>query len=684
MKRLATLTLAFGISAGALVLAQASRSVDAQFKAAQHIEEVEGDLRKAIELYRQIAQMADRAAAARALIRMAECHQKLGDAEANNIYQRIIRDYSDQAAAVTTARAGLQDAVARNAGSSTLVTQRVLEASGNWDRISPDGHYVARPDNKTGNLVLYDLKTGTTRALTPDGGPEDPDHRFPLSSAFSRDGRQVAYEWYLEIKDQSILRVIATDESTNRLPRTVYDNPDADVSPIDWSPDGQWIAVMIERRDRTKQIGIVRVADGSLRVLKTVDWSRVGGLRFSPDSSLLAYHRPPREGALERDVFVIALDGSRETAIAASPADDIMLEWAADGQRLLIASDRSGSNSLWSVGTSGHPSGSIELVKSDVGVISSAGPTRDGALFYSMVPATPGIYTATFDPASGQLVPGSVQALQQFKGYAFLPQVLDDGKTVAYVSRRDVSATLGNVLMMVTTDTGHTREVRPALAYGNFPHWFPDGRHAIVYGLDPKGRPGIFKVDATTGEIALTIPRETCNLPFLSADGRSIFCHSPQEKQLRQVDAATGAVMRTLTHEGAPYAASPDGRYVVTSQLSIVALETGESRSLIQLSPPSSQVGNSFTLSWTPDSRSVLFYGRLNGDEGVWRIPIGGGAPQKINVNVGTILSWRMNAKTGRVAFSTNGVGPRLEMWKMQNFMPSKVVRKWVGDARRP
>ena len=44
--------------------------------------------------------------------------------------------------------------------------------------------------------------------------------------------------------------------------------------------------------------------------------------------------------------------------------------------------------------------------------------------------------------------------------------------------------------------------------------------------------------------------------------------------------------------------------------------------------------------------------------------------PKKLNVNVGTILSWRTNAKTGRVAFSTNGIGPRLEMWKMNNFLP--------------
>ncbi len=455
--------------------------------------------------------------------------------------------YADQLDAVAMARAKLHHPTRRGPGSPALTTQRVLEVSDNWTRISPDGRYVARPDDETGNLVLYELETGTVRPLTSDGSPQDPDHRFPLASAFARNGRQIAYEWYIEIKDQSILRVIGTDEGTAKVPKTLYDNPDADVSPVDWSPDGRWIAVMIERRDHTKQIGIIGAADGSLRVLKTVDWARVGGLRFSPDSSRLAYHRPAREGALDRDVFVIALDGSSETSLAASPADDIVLEWAPDGQRLLIASDRGGSNSVWSVRSSSHTS-SLEVVKSDVGIIASIGPTGDGTLFYNMVPSRPGIYTAMFDPASGQLLAGSVQALEQFKGYAFFPQFMDDGNSLTYVSRRDVSATLGNVLMTVSTKTGQVREVRPALSYGNFPHWFPDGRHVLMYGLDLKGRPGVFKIATDTGEIAMTVPRDTCNLPSLAADGLSIFCHSPQEKQLRQLDASSGTVVRTDHH----------------------------------------------------------------------------------------------------------------------------------------
>ena len=52
----------------------------------------------------------------------------------------------------------------------------------------------------------------------------------------------------------------------------------------------------------------------------------------------------------------------------------------------------------------------------------------------------------------------------------------------------------------------------------------------------------------------------------------------------------------------------------------------------------------------------------------MWFVPIDGRLPHKINVGVGPILGWRFNAKTGQVAFSTDGLGDRLEIWKMENF----------------
>ena len=96
------------ITAIALAMAQKPDPAQVLLEAAKKKEVVDGDLKAAIKQYGDIVAKygkSDRAASATALVRMAECHTKLGDTDARKIYERVVRDYSDQKEAVTTARA---------------------------------------------------------------------------------------------------------------------------------------------------------------------------------------------------------------------------------------------------------------------------------------------------------------------------------------------------------------------------------------------------------------------------------------------------------------------------------------------------------------------------------------------------------------------------------------------------
>jgi tetratricopeptide (TPR) repeat protein len=70
-------------------------------------ETIDGDLKGAIEQYQRIAQSTNRAVAAKALLRMGQCHEKLGNAEARTAYQRLVRDFGDQAEIVAQAQVRL-------------------------------------------------------------------------------------------------------------------------------------------------------------------------------------------------------------------------------------------------------------------------------------------------------------------------------------------------------------------------------------------------------------------------------------------------------------------------------------------------------------------------------------------------------------------------------------------------
>jgi len=75
-------------------------------RAAIEKEEVDGDLQGAIDLYKQIvAKYSDsRGVAARALIRLGGCYEKLGLREATSAYQRVLADYPDRTEEVGIAR----------------------------------------------------------------------------------------------------------------------------------------------------------------------------------------------------------------------------------------------------------------------------------------------------------------------------------------------------------------------------------------------------------------------------------------------------------------------------------------------------------------------------------------------------------------------------------------------------
>jgi Tol biopolymer transport system component len=312
--------------------------------------------------------------------------------------------------------------------------------------------------------------------------------------------------------------------------------------------------------------------------------------------------------------------------------------------------------------------------------VSSLGPTRDGTLFYNLLPTGSTTYVAQFDAARGQLSSSPVQPIEQFKGFNSGGQWSSDGKYLVYASRRDIPAPINVtrvVVPFVSMTTGTVeRELLPALSYGNLGRLSPDGRQFIVRGADLKGRSGILSVDARTGEATLVVPNETCSgVPYWAADGKSFFCY--REKQIVQVELSSGAVRRTFAADSQGASASPDGQYIVygdagSSGLKLLALATGATRDLIRLPPPSSRVGNSGSIEWTPDSQAVVFYGRVNGDEGMWIAPIDGRAPHKINVAVGPISSWHFNATTGQVVFSTATGFGRLETWKMENFLPKQ------------
>ena len=83
------------------------------------------------------------------------------------------------------------------------------------------------------------------------------------------------------------------------------------------------------------------------------------------------------------------------------------------------------------------------------------------------------------------------------------------------------------MLSIRSLDTGNVRGLQPKLSYFQVPQWSPDGRAFAVQGTDLKGRQGIFRIDAQTGDTSVIVlrksPDEALGSPQWSTDLTKIY-----------------------------------------------------------------------------------------------------------------------------------------------------------------
>ena len=151
--------------AAAIGVAQQRRQQDIDLQAAIRTESVEGDLNRAIRQYAAIVSKykADRATVAMALVHMADCYRKMGDAESRKLYEQVVKEYAEQKEAVALARAGLGGGTGSRRQTNTLIQSG---AGTYFGRLSADGRYLSYVNWDKGDVVVRELATGTDRRLT--------------------------------------------------------------------------------------------------------------------------------------------------------------------------------------------------------------------------------------------------------------------------------------------------------------------------------------------------------------------------------------------------------------------------------------------------------------------------------------------------------------------------------------
>jgi Tol biopolymer transport system component len=695
-----TLSHAVAVAIALLIAPAAAQTLEADLQRAVQKEMVSGDVKTAIDEYRKIAARAgaNRAVKAKALLRMADSYRKLGDGESRKLYEQVVKEFADQKQTAAEARTRLAASRAPAAGAGgqsarQMWTGNDVDAMG---QVSADGRYLTYTDWNTGDLAVRDLTTGVNRPITHTGGWEASGD-FAEFSVPSPDGREIAYAWYSE-KPQSAafydLRLISTNGDGAKA-RIVHRADDIHwLMPYAWTPDGKHIVVYRERKGSVNELGVVTVATGAFRVLKELPHGpqRAG---VSPDGRFVVYDAPPSANTLARDIFLINIDGSGHALIDASPSNDQMPMWTPDGSRVIFLSNRTGANALWSIPIGGgKATGAALMLKQDVGTFYPLGMTRSGAIPYFVGGDRLNSHTVRVTPDMVPVEPPQSLTdtfVNAHIGASWSP----DGQSVAFYVFHGREAQGAGGLVVRTLKTGQEREIPLAIQLNRNAgpiRWFPDGNSVLVVSRDPALRSmGYHRVNLRTGAVDLLHRTNTrgamAAVPVLSPDGRSIFYieRTPPstsvfrfdlESRQRTVVSPIQAMTLAISPDGQTLAAvyTPDPGASRTSAIALLPVTTGEPRVLLRETWWDASRVNA--LSWTPDGRHLLFVrSDGKGQQFLWRIPVGGGKPEKTGVSVrGMLKAPQLHADGTRLLYSTRDFSEN-SVWVLENLLAAPAVK---------
>jgi Tol biopolymer transport system component len=616
-ERLLTITL-LALAAISPALPQRGGAAEAQFQAAQHKEQVEGDLRTAIQLYQKVADSKDssRAIAAQALLRVGSCYETLGSAEARKAYERVLRQYSDQPQFVSEARSRLAAAEKAGSGFSGLAARLVGKVSeypgpyDQWENVATDGRTVFHVTEEAvgeNSLIATDLSTRQQRTLFQGNFLARGLHLSP-------DGRRLAFCHY-DLRPRSAggdpanwsIYTVGVDGSN---PRSLQLGTKPGTQRIGvvfhgWSPDGKELLfstatdgnIEVLDADRTFQLKLLSVTDGSVRLWKDFGprdtLRRISTVSFSPDGRYLAYTFPDERNPERKAIYILGRETSEPSLLAAGPGNSMVLSWTPDGKDLLFASDRRGAVDAYRIAvTGGKAAGAPALAKADIGAVRPLGFRSNGSFYYMNEALTRAILTADIDPATGKITGKPQVVTERFVEEAFIPKWSPDGTMLVYATRNNLARTAKR-LTFRTMATGQDHDVPLGTVVGSIrigSEWSPDSKFLYVDGFTPDGRTATFRVDPRSDEVKQIAPG-ICHQPL--PDGKLLLCFERQPNvitlNLARFDLATGAkaFLKAVDWAAAARPLSPDGRYLAYmakdgEAVRLVPLGEGEERELIR------------------------------------------------------------------------------------------------------
>jgi Tol biopolymer transport system component len=649
----------------ALLAVQAQRVDEAerQFKAAQNLELVDGNLKAAIEQYGKVARGGNRALAAQALYKMGECQEKLGQAEARKSFERVVKEYGDQGEVVSRARIKLGGGTAPEQG--MRIREFAPAAKGCMPQLV--GARFAdcfRPEG----ILIRDLQTGQERLIL--SSKERQGRFFP--GAFSPDGKTLTY-----FEMGSGLRAIEIDGTGDRLlAKPQFGSGAFPLLYGLWTKDGQRLLLAFPVDGGSisqRELAFVSLADGKKTALQTLDVGPIPDAVLSPDDQYIALKEG---GVLGESLRIIPAAGGPSWVLEGTGPVRRLVGWHASGHVFYTSPRMGGEMGIWAIRVDhGKSTGEPRLLHGGIHPRIRPWIGRDGALHVDDWGGQNLVQTAAIDVAAGRLS-SPKPATKLFSNGNWTPEYSADGKRMLYAT----AYAPGTVKFVIQDLTTGKETVYPApFRTVGTTTWHPDGSSLVVNAVMAEGgKWNLYRFVPSTSEVKTLA--EDVLWPWTRA-GKTMFYGLHKDGKnapIRMMDLVTGATTEIRFSIGADRTAeisiSPDGRNIGylystnpeqdfnrisgVARVAVAPLAGGSERILIER--PRGKARGQVRMAWTPDGKHLVYSipAETGGSE-VWLAGAEGGAPVKLHTAKEEIMAISIHPNGRDVAFATNEEGGR-------------------------
>jgi Tol biopolymer transport system component len=554
-----------------------------------------------------------------------------------------------------------------------------IDVSGTTSR---DGHFLAFVDWSSNDLAVRDLASGHDLRLT-----DSTTHRgsYPQSMSFSPDGREIAYT--VGAESLATIRVIS---AAGGIPRVVYRGPAAIANVCEWTQDGLGLLVTLEGNRGKTELGVVTLADGVFRPRVVRRGIHHAGL--SPDGRFVVYEEWSTKNPAVRDVRIVSMHDGKDRMLV-SGADDWSPAWSRDGRGIFFVSSRAGGRGVWYVRVSngalvGTPRRFAALT-SDMSIL---GISESGTVYLG----EEGFGLTTFTAVvrwPGGLVDGitelSTPPFRDARRAVFSP----DGRALAYpLKSRSYVVRPGWFTPTVKRLEDRGERMFPTtLTLRDEPMWFPEGRSLLVVndeagsgeGSGPPWtfwrlsldsgtyrkvgasvNPGLVRIGGLTGQHVVYKRTEYNDAKRPVSTVESLDLRTGSTSELYRV---TGDVISdvALSRIGSRIAFTlTDGKG--GSTIGLLTLGRSEPTTIATLARTNARA----QLMWFADDRALLISGQIGVEQGLWRVPVDGSAPEKLKIDAAGITEARLSPDGNRIVFTVRSKVPH-RVWAFDSNVPA-------------